>query len=207
MLSYAKGGGNFDGFKYFMRGSMGGTSRFPAQSVNYLESHDDMCLFDRITTSHYMPSFADVSRYKIAYALVLTAHGIPMLAEGFDLLRTKYGKNNTYKDGAANALDYARGGRFPGLCNWMRRFVEFRKSDSAKALRPEHPVSDGFFKFFAGDMSTAAAVLLQEIQSNERRLWIIQGAVGMVCRSHSGARPEESLMIRLACSSRVPIAI
>ncbi len=159
MLSYAKGGGNFDGFKYFMRGSMGGTSRFPAQSVNYLESHDDMCLFDRITTSHYMPSFADVSRYKIAYALVLTAHGIPMLAEGFDLLRTKYGKNNTYKDGAANALDYARGGRFPGLCNWMRRFVEFRKSDSAKALRPEHPVSDGFFKFFAGDMSTAAAVL------------------------------------------------
>lgn len=159
MLSYAKGGGNFDGFKYFMRGSMGGTSRFPAQSVNYLESHDDMCLFDRISSSFQMPSMADIARYKIAYALVLTAHGIPMLAEGFDLLRTKFGKNNTYKDGAANALDYERGRRFPGLCNWMRNFVEFRKSPEAKALRPGHPVSDGFFKFFAGDMSTAAAVL------------------------------------------------
>ena len=106
-----------------------------------------------------MPSLADISRYKIAYALVLIAHGIPMLAEGFDLLRTKYGKNNTYKDGATNALDYERGGRFPGLCNWMRNFVKFRKSAEARALRPEHPVSDGFFEFFAGDMSSAAAVL------------------------------------------------
>jgi len=165
MLMYAKGEGNFEGFKYFISGSMGGTSRFPSQSVNYLESHDDMCLFDRLTGGSTMPNLRDLSRYKIAYALVLLSHGIPMLAEGFDMLRTKGGKNNTYKDGIANALDYKRGAGFPGLCQWLRKFVEFRLSDKAKALRPHCPVGETFFSFYAGDRTNAAAVLFNADKS------------------------------------------
>lgn len=54
MLSYALGRGDFAGFKYFVGGSRD-TSRFCAQTVNYLESHDDKCLLDRITDSHENP--------------------------------------------------------------------------------------------------------------------------------------------------------
>ncbi|MFR6032139.1 MAG: hypothetical protein ACLUKN_02535 [Bacilli bacterium] len=91
-----------------------------------------------------MPSLADISRYKIAYALADCArHTDACRRVRFAPLSTE---NNTYKDSAANALDYERGGRFLGLCNWMRNFVKFRKSAEA-ALRPEHPVSDGFLNF------------------------------------------------------------
>ncbi len=165
MLSYAKGGGNFDGFKYFMAGSMGGTSRWPSQSVNYIESHDDMCLFDRISPRRDNPSLEDINRYKIACALILLSHGIPMLAEGFDLMRSKGGKSNTYKDGVANALDYSRSARFAGLRDWLRSLVKFRLSDSGAALRPYHPVCDGFFKFYSGSPSPAAAALFNADRS------------------------------------------
>lgn len=168
MLSYAKGGGNFEGFKYFMSGSMGGTSRWPSQSVNYIESHDDMCLFDRISPRWDNPSLEDVNRYKMACALILFSHGIPMLAEGFDLIRSKGGKSNTYKDGVANALDYSRSARFAGPRDWLRSLVKFRLSSDGAALRPYDPVGGGFFKFYSGDPGPAAAAMFNADNSMDR---------------------------------------
>ncbi len=167
MLNYAKGQGNFDGFKYFVAGSMGGMARWPSQSVNYIESHDDMCMFDRISPRHENPSLEDICRFKIACALILLSHGIPMLAEGFDLIRTKGGKNNTYKDGEANALDYSRAQRFAGVRDWLRALVKFRLSSAGTALRPYNPAGEGFFKFYSGIPEPVAAVLFNADNSME----------------------------------------
>lgn len=158
MRSYALGSGNFDGFKYFISGSRGGYASFPAQTVNYLESHDDMCLLDRLSSSPENPSREDLRRYKLAYALVFLSIGIPMAAEGFDLVRTKGGLNNTYKNGAANMLDYRRGLRFPGEGRWLRALSKFRLSDCARALRLSKAPCDSFFEFFSGG-GTEAGVL------------------------------------------------
>ena len=158
MLSYALGRGNFEGFKYFISGSRGGYASFPAQTVNYLESHDDKCLLDRISASPENPSGEDLRRYKLAYALVFLSVGIPMAAEGFDLVRTKWGLNNTYKNGAANALDYSRALRYPGECRWLRALAKFRLSDCARALRLSDNPSGGFFRFFSGDNSAAGVL-------------------------------------------------
>ncbi len=148
ILQYAKGNGNFDGFKHFVCGSLGSVASFSAQSVNYVESHDDMCLFDRITSRYENPTYEDICRYKIAYAITILSHGIPMVAEGFDIVRTKNGKNNTYKDGYTNRLDYNRGQRFSGVCNWLRSLVKFRLSQNGKALRRDGCDNPMFFKFY-----------------------------------------------------------
>lgn len=158
MLSYALGRGDFAGFKYFVGGSRD-TSRFCAQTVNYLESHDDKCLLDRITDSHENPSADDIARYKLAYALTLLSVGIPMVAEGFDIARTKYGKNNTYKDGAANALDYLRGLRFAGVCQWLRSLLKFRLSSEGKSLRIDGELPQGWLEFFGAGNSPAGGVM------------------------------------------------
>lgn len=167
MLQYAKGCGNFEGFKYFMRGSLGGVASFAAQTVNYVESHDDMCLFDRITHNFDYPSREDIFRYKTAYALTLLAHGIPMLAEGFDLLRTKRGKNNTYKDGEANRLDYWRAESFPEVRRWLRALVRFRLSRDGAALRRDGLDSPAFCKFYKAN-ECAAAVMFNADLSDTR---------------------------------------
>ena len=158
MLSYAQGRGDFAGFKYFIGGSRDSV-RFCAQTVNYLESHDDMCLFDRLTGLYEHPSVEDLRRYKLAYALVLLSIGVPMLAEGFDLVRTKYGKNNTYKDGEANALDYRRGMRFAGVGRWLRALVKFRNSDAAAALKIDGALPHEWLKFYACADSSAGAAM------------------------------------------------
>ncbi len=150
--------GNLDGFKYFLAGSLGGQANWPSQSVNYIESHDDMCYLDRISQNPNDPSVDDIRRYKMAYAFALLSLGIPMLAEGFDLLRTKGGLNNTYLNGDANALSYSRGMRYTGLCDWLRSFVKFRLGKAGGALRRDGNVSAGFFKFFTGN-SNAIGVL------------------------------------------------
>lgn len=158
MLSYALNKGDTNGFKYFVSGSWDIT-RFSAQTVNYLESHDDKCLFDRITNSHEHPSTDDLNRYKLAYSLVFLSVGIPMASEGFDLVRTKHGKNNTYKDGKANELDYARATRFTGICQWLRNLAKFRQSELGKALRIDGAVPNGWIKFYDVENSNAIAVM------------------------------------------------
>ena len=158
MLSYALNKGDVSGFKYFISGSKDIT-RFSAQTVNYLESHDDKCLFDRITSQYEHPSADDVRRYKLAYSLVFLSIGIPMASEGFDLLRTKYGKNNTYKDGLANELDYTRAMRFTGTCQWLRNIAKFRQSQLGKALRIDGEIPNGWIKFYEIENSNAIAVM------------------------------------------------
>lgn len=159
ILQYTKGEGKVDGLKYFLSGSLGGVAKWPAQTVNYVESHDDMCFFDRVSTNWRFPSIDDVRRYKLAYALVLLSLGIPMVAEGFDFLRTKKGANNTYKDGETNAIDYVRGESFTGLRTWLRRLVQFRLSPCAACLRLSHSPDEKFFKFFAAADGKCAGVI------------------------------------------------
>jgi len=84
------------------------TSR-PLQSVNYLESHDDMCLTDELSNhhkkdgTHLTEDLAAKSR--LGATLLFTSLGIPMLSEGQEFLRSKYGMHNTFDRGdAANAL-------------------------------------------------------------------------------------------------------
>ena len=167
MLEYALGGGNFDGFKYFVSGSQNWYASWPAQTVNYVESHDDMCLLDRISGNPNNPSVAEIRIYKIAQALTLLSVGIPMIAEGADLLRTKQGVNNTYLRGDLNALDYSRGDEYSGLRAWVRGLAKFRISDAAKALRLSQSVAESYCKFFAAKDSNAAGVLFNAEKSHK----------------------------------------
>ncbi len=164
MLQYALSNGSVESFKYFMTGSSGGYASFPAQTVNYLESHDDKCLLDRISVNGISPSFDELRRYKLAYALLFLSIGIPMSAEGFDLVRTKGGLNNTYKNGVANALDYSRAEKYAGVCEWLRAISKFRCSANARALRLDSTPNDNYFSFYYSE-SNAVGILFNADRS------------------------------------------
>lgn len=171
MLNYAKNAGDKNGFKYFISGSCSYAS-FPAQTVNYLESHDDMCLYDRICSNFDSPSSENVKIYKMCLALILTSVGIPMLAEGADLLRTKRGVSNTYLRGDLNALDYLRGEIFTGVRDWVRNFCKFRTSRASGALKLYDAPNSSYFKFFDDEFSNASSVLFNADKSlKERRIF------------------------------------
>ena len=160
---FVRGGGSREAFEYFLKGSPWYFARWPAQTVNYTESHDDRAWIDVITENgdgngdHPTPN--DRRRTHLMAAILFSSIGIPMMAEGQDSLRSKLGVNNTYLRGDLNALDYRRLRRFPATHTYFADWIAFRRSARGALLRQFTRPSEGFFRFFFAPHSTAAAVL------------------------------------------------
>ena len=149
--------------EYFIRGSPWLFAKWPAQTVNYTESHDDRAWLDAITENPNFDGFAptanDRRRTHLMAALLFMSLGIPMLAAGQDFLRSKHGVNNTYLRADLNALDYRRLYRYLGTHAYFADWIAFRLSERGRLLRQFSRPGEGFFQFFSAPNSPALAVL------------------------------------------------
>lgn len=163
MREFVRGGGSRGSYEYFLKGSPWHFAHWPAQTVNYTESHDDRVWIDVITENAgfdgYHPTANDRRRTHIMIAVLLMSVGIPMVAQGQDFLRSKRGLTNTYLRGDINALDYRQVSRFSGTHAYFAEWVAFRRSKRGRLLRHYSRVSDGFFQFWFANDSLAAATL------------------------------------------------
>lgn len=149
---YVLGRGDPGGIEYYLKGSPWHFASFPAQTVNYTESHDDRTWIDRITVNPdgngFRPAGEDVRRTHLMLAILFASLGIPMIAAGQDFLRSKRGVTNTYLRGDLNALDYHRVFRFPATHEFACRWIRLRRSpEFGPLLCPWKRPEDGFFRF------------------------------------------------------------
>ena len=163
LRDYVRGGGTTGGFAYFLQGSPERFAAWPAQTVNYTESHDDRAWIDTITENANhdgsQPTLNDCRRTHLMGAILLASIGLPMLAAGQDFLRSKQGMNNTYQRGDLNVLDYRRLYRFPSTHAYFASWIAFRQSERGRLFRQYSRPGAGFFRFFFAPHSTAAAVV------------------------------------------------
>lgn len=163
LRDYVRGGGARDGYEYYLKGSPWYYAKWPAQTVNYTESHDDKTWIDNITENAdgngFNPTASDRQRTHLMAAILFASIGIPMISAGQDFLRSKQGVNNTYQRGDLNALDYRRIYRFPTTHAYFADWIRFRLSRAGRLLRQFSRPSEGFFKFSFAENSTAAAAL------------------------------------------------
>jgi pullulanase len=163
LRDYVRGGGTRGGFEYFLKGSPWYYAKWPAQTVNYTESHDDRTWLDVLTENPGyngdQPTPADRRRTHLMAAVLLMSVGIPMLAAGQDFLRSKHGVNNTWRRDDLNALDYRRLWRHHATHAYFADWIAFRRSEIGRLLRHATRASEGFFQFYWGRDSAAAAVL------------------------------------------------
>lgn len=156
---YVRANSNADALRYFMEGSRGNFAGFPAQTVNYLCSHDDRVWIDKITENAHHdgthPSHNDRRRTHLAIALLFGSAGVPMLHGGDDFLFSKGGLNNTYLNAAANALNYHRLRYFSGTHQYVRDWIAFRLSEPGRALRLDGHPDQSYFEFWS-DASAGA---------------------------------------------------
>lgn len=168
---------NLDGFRYFISGSPEYFATFPAQTINYTESHDDRCWLDKITecgnSNAANPTPRDKRRTHLMFAFLLSSLGTPMIAEGQDFLRTKHGKNNTYLDGEENALDYSRMKRFAETHGFVAAWIRFRLSSRGRLFRQRANVGKGFFRFYPDQTNTAVVVVYNDNYSQGRMQYIL----------------------------------
>lgn len=115
---------------------------YPTVSVNYVEAHDNLTLFDKLQASMPKASAAERQRvFELSSSIAILAQGLPFIHAGQEFMRTKLGDDNSYKSGdKINAL------------KWNQRVTNAKVVDYFKgliALRKAHP---------AFRMSTADAV-------------------------------------------------
>jgi pullulanase/glycogen debranching enzyme len=125
----------------------------PLQSVNYLESHDDMCLTDELARDPKKNgnNLTDDlgARSRLGATLLFTSLGVPMLAEGQEFLRSKFGLHNTFDRGdAANALRWDDRERPIAKLtqNYYAAMARLRLSPAGKPLRARRN-SPGYYRW------------------------------------------------------------
>lgn len=176
---YVRGNGDPARMEYFLRGSPWYFAKWPAQTVNYTESHDDRAWIDMITErpghDGSQPTEHDRRRTHLMAALLFLSAGIPLLSAGQDFLRSKLGVNNTYQRGDLNALDYRRLHRFASTHAYFADWIAFRRGDLGRLLRHGDRPGEGFFRFFHGFGGPALACLLNAdcSRGSERLLFAI----------------------------------
>ncbi|MEI6861196.1 MAG: alpha-amylase family glycosyl hydrolase [Verrucomicrobiota bacterium] len=163
LRDYVRAGSTRASLEYFLKGSPWYYAKWPAQTVNYAESHDDRTWLDVITENPGCngdhPTPADRQRTHLMAAVLFMSIGIPLLAAGQDFLRSKQGVNNTWRRGDLNALDYRRLTRFPATHAYFADWIAFRRSETGRLLRHYARASESFFQFFWARESAAAAVI------------------------------------------------
>ncbi|HEY4990281.1 MAG TPA: alpha-amylase family glycosyl hydrolase, partial [Opitutaceae bacterium] len=163
LKDYVRGGAPAERLEYFLRGSPWYFAKWPAQTVNYTESHDDRTWIDSITENKDFdgthPTQNDVRRTHLMASILFMSIGIPMLSAGQDFLRSKGGLGNTYQRGDVNALDYRRMYRNLATHAYFADWIAFRKGARGRLLRHFSRPSEGFFRFFnAGGAALAVLV-------------------------------------------------
>jgi pullulanase len=175
LRDYVLGQGNQEGLRYFMKASLDHLCAWPAQTINYVESHDDRCWIDKITENPehrgLFPTPNDRRRSHLMVAILMCSLGIPMLSAGQDLLRTKHGIHDSYRKGDVNAIDYHRLLAFSGSHEYFRRWIRFRLSERGRPLRLDSRPSDGYLRFFGAEHGSALAALFNaDLSQGPRRL-------------------------------------
>jgi pullulanase len=169
---YVRGNGEAGRMEYFLRGSPWYFAKWPAQTVNYTESHDDRTWIDMITENPdhdgFVPTANDRRRTHLMAAVLFMSLGIPMLAEGQDFLRSKHGVNNTYLRGDLNALDYRRLYQYQGTHTYFADWIAFRRGALGRLLRQWTRPSEGFFRFVHAQGSSAIVAIYNADRSQGR---------------------------------------
>lgn len=100
----------------------------PSESINYITSHDNKTLWDRIAAAD--PTLDEATRIKMdefSQAIIFTSQGVPYMQGGEEFLRTKGGNDNSYTAGdVVNMLDWNRKAQYPSVFNYYAGLVHLR---------------------------------------------------------------------------------
>lgn len=105
----------------------------PGQSVNYVEAHDNLSLYDKLKASKRGSSEAQLASYhRLSTSVIMLAQGMPFIQAGQEFLRTKLGDENSYKSSdAVNSLKWNSRATNIISVNYYKGLIAIRKAHPA----------------------------------------------------------------------------
>jgi pullulanase len=121
-----------------------GHAKYPWESINYLTSHDNLNLYDKISRSFPDASYDTKKRIcALCFSILLTSVGTPFIQGGAEMMASKQGHHNTYNMGDdVNAYDWSLAEVNQDLRTYIRRLTEFRRSTFLYQLMDFEQVKD-----------------------------------------------------------------
>ena len=154
--------GLVDVIRQGVMGSIHGFTASPGETVNYVTSHDNMTLWDKIAAS--TPDTGDEQRVKmalLAQAVIMTSQGIAFMHGGEEFLRSKGGNDNSYNAGdAVNRFDWSRKEQYRHVFNYYAGLIHLRRQHAAFRLQSAEQVNEHLV--FLDSPDNTLAFLLKE---------------------------------------------
>ena len=126
----------------------------PCQTVNYVEAHDNLTLWDKLAYTNPTESIeARKQMDKMAAAMVFLSQGIPFIQAGQEFLRSKplpggaYDHNSYHSPDIVNSIKWNRKTEFKDVYEYYRGLIEFRKAHSALRMSTVEDIGRNM-KFF-----------------------------------------------------------
>ncbi len=106
------------------------TTKEPSQSVNYVESHDNLTLFDKLKASVKTADSTKIEALdRLSSSIAILAQGVPFMQAGQEFLRSKNGDSNSYKsDDTINSLKWNLRTRNAATVSYFKGLIELRKT-------------------------------------------------------------------------------
>lgn len=105
----------------------------PHESINYVTSHDNHALRDRLEKSS--PEATEEERERMAMlanGIILTSQGIPFLAGGVEIHKTKFNDENSYQSpDHINEFDWSYKEKYQHIFKFYQGLIQLRKKHPA----------------------------------------------------------------------------
>jgi pullulanase len=112
-------------------------AKTPAQAITYASCHDNHTLWDRFSISCPEATEADrIQMNKLAAAIVMTCQGVSFIHAGEEMLRSKYGAENSFNlPDSINRIDWSRKFLYRDVFQYYKGLIALRKAHPAFRLR------------------------------------------------------------------------
>jgi pullulanase len=139
---FMQAGDRVDAVKLGIRGGIHDWATHPADSINYIECHDNLTAWDKLLVS--APDATDDERrrmQRLAALLIVTSQGIPFLHCGQEFCRTKQGHHNSYNmPDAINQVDWSAKRANRDVFEYVRGLIALRKAHPVFRLQTREEV-------------------------------------------------------------------
>ncbi len=156
---------------------LGGFAKHPIETINYVSSHDNLTLFDKIIkTSTDVDEEEREKMNKLALSIVLTSQGIPFIHGGSEILRSKKGNHNSYNSGdEINKINWSNKHKYTETFAYIKGLIEFRKSQKVMMLEKEEEIKK-YLRFIDSPKGTVAYSLHSSYEKDYKGIYIIHNA-------------------------------
>ncbi len=109
--------------------SMIGFTNSPFESINYISSHDNLILEDKLIKAGFTDHHQRMQMTKLALGMIIMSFGIPFIQAGTEFMQTKQMDHNSYISGDdINGLDWNLRDKNMELVDWISNIIKIRHS-------------------------------------------------------------------------------